>query len=87
MKLTYQLRGKHIIIILLALLGTLSFNQNFRSIFICYRSIILTVLFSLAGIAALVFFTIDYFSIDTCLDAGGRWIRELKICLYEKPIN
>lgn len=71
------------IVVLLAAI----YSSRFRQFFIKHRLMAAT---AIAFVAVVVLFTpmaTKYFSVDACLDSGGRWNKFENKCEYEKKEN
>jgi hypothetical protein len=76
-----------VIILSLSLLIMLSFSKTFRQFVIKNKLLFFWFLFIFCGFIIFYLFVSDYFYFDACLDNGGRWDKELKICNYEKQLS
>jgi hypothetical protein len=70
-------------------LVALGASQRFRGLIIRHRLsvVVMMVLFGMVGAIGFAFSMSDYFSVDACLDDGGRWNKESEICEYQEPSN
>ncbi|MDT0498955.1 hypothetical protein RM530_16550 [Algiphilus sp. W345] len=69
----------------LLFLVALGVSQRFRASVARHRLGVAVVLFGTAGAIVFAFVASDYFSIDACLDDGGRWNKEREVCEYQEP--
>jgi len=39
----------------------------------------------MVGVIVFAFIAGDYFSVDACLDGGGRWNKDREVCEHREP--
>lgn len=71
-----------LIALVLLLLGL---STRFRALVARRLTIFVVAMFVIVGAALFFGFAPDFFTIDMCLDRGGRWDKERKICQYAEP--
>lgn len=85
------LRGGRMLLIVssivLLFLIALGVSQRFRSLVARHRLSFAVALLGLAGVIVFALLTNDYFSVDACLDSGGRWDKEQEVCQHEEQPN
>ena len=70
--------------LVLLFLVALVVSQRFRGLVARH---LLGVAVALLGFAGVIVFTLvvtDFFSIDACLDSGGRWDKERRVCQHQE---
>ncbi|MBK8164194.1 MAG: hypothetical protein IPK65_13975 [Gammaproteobacteria bacterium] len=70
--------------LILLFLVALGVNQRFRELVARHRLGVAVVLLGLAGVIVFAFVATDYFSVDACLDSGGRWDNESEVCQHQE---
>lgn len=70
--------------LLLSLLIALGISQRFRSLVVQHRRLCIATLLGLIGVIVFAFVVVDYFSVDACLDSGGRWDKKREVCQHEE---
>lgn len=75
------------IILILFFLIVSGFSQRFRGLVARHRLSVILVLLCGAGVFVFTLVVIDYFTVDTCLDSGGRWDKERGVCQQQESPN
>jgi len=69
----------------LLFLVALGVSRRFRTSVARHQLGVAVALLGVAGIIVLALVIGDYFSVDACLDDGGRWNKDREICEYQEP--